>query len=176
MNPPKNILVFDLKGPLAHFRKFYTNSSSLTYISPPRTVIAGLIAGILGRERDTFFEELDTVHCGIGLSLRTGVRKIMQTVNYIRTTDNDGYSSFAGIVRHAVSRKISGYPTPLELVLPVKPHRELTYRIYFSHHDEKVFDELRQRIVNNQYVYPRDKSKSVFWFGQDGVRFKLVFR
>jgi CRISPR-associated exonuclease Cas4 len=36
---------------------------------------------------------------------------------------------------------------------------------------------LRKKIgVKEKQTDVRDKSKSVFWFGQDGVRFKLVFR
>ena len=48
------ILIFDIKGPMAHFRKFYTNSSSLSYLFPPRTVVAGIIAGILGLPSERF--------------------------------------------------------------------------------------------------------------------------
>lgn len=49
-------LVFDLKGKFAHFRKFYTNSSSLSYLVPPRTVIEGMVAAILGFERDSYYD------------------------------------------------------------------------------------------------------------------------
>ena len=50
-----DLLVFDISGKFAHFRKYYTNSSSLTYLVPPRTSIYGLIAGILGLERDSYY-------------------------------------------------------------------------------------------------------------------------
>ncbi|KPA09783.1 CRISPR-associated protein Cas5 domain protein, partial [Candidatus Magnetomorum sp. HK-1] len=37
------ILSFRLNGRFAHFRKFYTNSSSLSYFVPPRTAIIGML-------------------------------------------------------------------------------------------------------------------------------------
>ncbi|MCB5267201.1 MAG: CRISPR-associated protein Cas5, partial [Candidatus Cloacimonetes bacterium] len=50
MSASKNfdtILELRLSGNLAHFRKFYTNASSLSYTIPPRTAICGLVASIL---------------------------------------------------------------------------------------------------------------------------------
>jgi CRISPR-associated protein Cas5h len=37
-----------LRGKFAHFRRFYTNSSSLTYPIPPPTVIRGIVGAALG--------------------------------------------------------------------------------------------------------------------------------
>ena len=57
------IIVFDIKGKFAHFRKFYTNSSSLTYGIPPRTAICGILAAILGLERDSIMKSLVLRKC-----------------------------------------------------------------------------------------------------------------
>lgn len=53
------IIIFELWGKFAHFRKFYTNSSSLSYSVPPRTTIEGIIAAILGYERDSYYEKFN---------------------------------------------------------------------------------------------------------------------
>jgi len=50
------LLIFDWKGRMGHFRKLDTNSSSLTYSFPSRTTIAGMIAGVLGYEKDSYYE------------------------------------------------------------------------------------------------------------------------
>ena len=39
------LVAFTLAGPMAHFRKFYTTTSALTYLFPPRTTLMGLVAG-----------------------------------------------------------------------------------------------------------------------------------
>lgn len=94
---PEKVLVFDIKGPMAHFRKYYTNSSSLSYLFPPRTVVVGLIAGLLGlpserhtnEKGDIYYEKFDGKSCLVAISLRSKVRRIMQTVNY-SFTKTDG--------------------------------------------------------------------------------------
>jgi len=148
------LLIFDLKGKIAHFRKFYTSSSSLSYAFPPRTVITGLVAAILGRERDTYYEEFDTKSCRIGLSIRNPIRKIMQTVNYIRTKEGDGYSTAKGVIKRFIERKINKYPTPIELVIPKDLTEEIAYRIYFWHHDDEIMDELSLRTREKCFIYP----------------------
>ncbi len=78
--PESPLVIFDLTGAFAMFRKFYTNSSSLSYPFPPRTTIAGLIAGLLGYERDSYSEDLGPEQCDIAVSVRVPVRRVMQTV------------------------------------------------------------------------------------------------
>ncbi len=136
------LLIFDIRGTMAHFRKFYTNSSSLSYPFPPRTTIAGLIAGMLGIERDKYYEKFSCEKCKIGVSVRVPIRKIMQTVNYIRTKSLGEINLSAG-------------PTqiPLEIVLPLEDNEQLNYRIYFYHVTE-LFDELRKILETKKFVYP----------------------
>lgn len=76
-------LVFDWKGFMAHFRQFDANSSSLSYSFPPPTVIMGMLAGILGIERDQYYTMFAPDQVRLGVQIRTVPRKIMQTVNYI---------------------------------------------------------------------------------------------
>ena len=128
---------------MAHFRKFYTNSSSLSYLFPPRTTITGLIAGILGRVRDSYYEEFSSQYCRIAISIRTPVRKIMQTVNYIRT------KSLAEITGSGGHTQI-----PLEILLPLPPYKEIKYRIYFWHKDSSLMENLEKCLRKGTFVYP----------------------
>lgn len=147
------VLIFDLEGPFAHFRKYYTNSSSLTYLFPPRTVIIGLIAGLLGlpSERHTrninevYYEKFNKDKCIVAVSLRTRVRRIMQTVNYIRATSLSEIDGSAG-----------GTQIPLEILLSEKDNdaKEITYRVYFYHTDERIYAEFKDRLNQQMFVYP----------------------
>lgn len=148
------VLIFDLKGPVAHFRKFYTSSSSLSYSFPPRTALIGLLAGLMGKERDSYYEEFGADRCRIALSLRTPVRKIMQSVNYIRTKQEDGYAKAGKVIQRSIDGLAVKYPTALELVVPESQQQELVYRIYFWHASKDVFDDLHTRIQGNRFVYP----------------------
>jgi len=138
----ERLLVFDLVGPMAHFRKFYTNSSSLSYRLPPRTVLAGVISALLGRERDEYYEELSLERARIGVALKTPVRTLRQTVNYLFTKE-EGWDGSRGHTQ-----------IPVELVLPRPPEPLLRYRVYFTHTDEKLMRELHEQLQGGKYKYP----------------------
>ncbi len=140
---PETILIFDISGHMAHFRKFYTNSSSLSYSFPPRPTICGLVAGILGRERDSYYEDFSLGKCGIGVSMRTPIRKITQTVNYVMTKD-----------RYQVDGSKGGTQIPIEFVFPRAGMTLLIYRIYFWHADETILNELSWKVKEKRPIYP----------------------
>ncbi|RKY84621.1 type I-B CRISPR-associated protein Cas5, partial [candidate division KSB1 bacterium] len=132
------LIIFDLFGPIAHFRKFYTNSSSLSYSFPPRTTVTGLIAGILGMERDSYYDEFNSSRCSVAISIKNKIRKIMQTVNLLNT---DEFSSFRNVFKNMMLRK-NLHPTPLELIFPALPEKEVSYRIYFFHSNDSIMRDL----------------------------------
>lgn len=134
-----DLLVFDISGKFAHFRKYYTNSSSLTYLVPPRTSIYGLIAGILGLERDSYYEKFNPEEAFIGVKLLSENRRIMQSLNYLKL---EGKSDFVAPKNHT--------QIPFEVLTNDKC---VKYRIYFSHKDEEIMEELRRRLRDKKYYY-----------------------
>lgn len=149
MDKMKSLLIFDLWGKMAHFRKYYTNSSSLSYSFPPPTTLTGMVAGILGYERDSYYETFDMDKVKIAIKMNNKVRKIMQTVNYVRTKS---FSEFNGSAGHT--------QTPLELLLP--SNDRISYRVYLSHTDEDILNELKTRIEKKKYIYPPYMGASEF--------------
>jgi len=143
MSYPDRLILFDLVGHMAHFRRFYTNSSSLSYSFPPRTTICGLVAGILGKQRDSYYEEFSTGKCRVGVAVRTPVRKIVQIVNYVRTKGLSEINASAGHTQ-----------VPLELVLPKAGYEKLKYRIYFWHKNITLMEELWKRLRGGKFIYP----------------------
>lgn len=134
------VLVFDLKGKFAHFRKFHANSSSLSYKVPPRTVISGLIAAILGYERDSYYEIFDLDKANIAVQILEKPRVVMQTVNYLKL---EGAKDFRCPKNHT--------QIPVELITGEK---QAAYRIYFSHTDETLIEELNSRLEEHRFYYP----------------------
>jgi len=81
----KKAVVFDVKGKLACFKEFYTNSSALSYSFPPPTVIQGIIGSIIGLERKelrSVLKELET-----SVAILNPIKTIMMTINYIDTSE-----------------------------------------------------------------------------------------
>ncbi|WP_040214146.1 type I-B CRISPR-associated protein Cas5b [Clostridium polynesiense] len=133
------LLVFDIIGKFGHFRKFYTNSSSLSYSVPPRTTIMGIIAAVMGYERDSYYSLLHSSRCGIALRKISINRRIMQTVNYIKA---DSPKLIYNPKNHT--------QIPLELLTS---EEELRFRVYFTHEDEGILEELKERVYNKKFHY-----------------------
>lgn len=134
------MMIFDLWGKFAHFRKFYTNSSSLSYSVPPRTTIEGMIGALLGYERDSYYEILNSDNLHLAVRKVGKTKKIMQSLNYIKATGSGDL----------ISPK-SHTQIPFELIAGDK---KIRYRFYVVHEDEKIMSEIIERISNNRPAYP----------------------
>ncbi len=134
------ILVFDIYGKFAHFRKFYTNSSSLTYGIPPRTTITGIIAAIMGLERDSYYDEFNSDNLKIAVKKIGTTQKIIQTLNYMRAT--------------TMNELIIGKEhtqVPFEIL---RGKDNVRFRIYLTHRDKSIFEEIERRVKKNLFIYP----------------------
>lgn len=126
------VIVFDVKGKYALFRRNYTTSSSTSYNFPPRTSICGLLGAIMGiqNEATQFSKHLrifDNAH--IALRVLVPIRKTTMGVNYAET--KSGKNQRTRII--------------LELI------KEPVYRIYVSEFSQ--FDQLRNHLENNTCVF-----------------------
>jgi CRISPR-associated protein Cas5h len=138
------ILVFDILGKMAHFRQYYTNSSSLSYFFPPRTTICGMVAGILGLPRDSYYELFSEEKTRIALSIRSPLRKRVQTINYVWAEKPGQFNLSKG--QHT--------QVPLELVLPQDYRGFVVYRLFFWHHDEQIFSQLQEMVSKGRVCFP----------------------
>ncbi|MGI6553148.1 MAG: CRISPR-associated protein Cas5 [Bacillota bacterium] len=138
------VLSFYLRGKMAHFRKFYSNSSALSYFIPPRTTIVGIVAGLLGYKRDTYYEDFSLDKCKIAIASCKPIKKNMQKMNYlmIKTlNDLNGSQEY-----HS--------QTPIELVIPQDIRTGyVDYKIWMHHRDEKIMDALGGLLNYNSALY-----------------------
>lgn len=134
------IIVFDIKAKFAHFRKFYTNSSSLTYGIPPRTAICGILAAILGLERDSYYEKFSSKKVHIAVKKLNSTRKIMQTLNYIRAT------SMSELIKPRQHTQV-----PFEVLVG---ENGVNFRIYLGAEDGNLLRELEKRLKENRTIFP----------------------
>jgi len=74
--------VFDIFGDLAHFRKFYTTSSPLTYDFPPKTALTGILGAIIGLDYE---ERYELNEAKIGLKIKKIPRKLYFGLNWLNT-------------------------------------------------------------------------------------------
>ncbi len=139
------VLVFDLTGPMAHFRKYYTNTSALTYGFPPRTALMGVVAAVLGFARDSYYEKLDRGRFAV--AVKTPTRRLLQTVNYVRTKKED-------LTSLRQLKRVPGTQTPLEFLFPDGEHRFLRFRLFFGHPDAELLREAARRLQEERPCFP----------------------
>ncbi len=130
------VLIFDLSGPFAHYKKIFATTTALTYPLPPKSSLYGLVAAILGLEKEGN-AYLNTFREG---SCRMAVR-LLRPVATQRVTINLRPSF--GSLRATENRK----PTLMEFV--DRPH----YRIYFTHWDTALYEKLKELLMQGKSVY-----------------------
>lgn len=150
----------DLQGKFAHFRRFYTNSSSLSYPIPPPTVIRGLVAGALGWERQEYPERLKDLVIGIGI--RKPVRSILQTVNALMIKDGSDQELRGFKARTQI---------PTQLFLPETPQEEwertaLCYRLLLLPPPTLTVAELAKALRSPVYPPALGSAFCLGWFSE----------
>ncbi len=86
------ILAFDVWADYAHFRKFYTTTSPLTFSVPPRTALCGLIGAITGlsKKGNEYLEYFSPEEARIGVRILKPIKKTMVAQNLIHTKNARG--------------------------------------------------------------------------------------
>ncbi|MEM0498745.1 MAG: type I-B CRISPR-associated protein Cas5b [Methanothrix sp.] len=128
------VLVFDVWGDYAHFRKIYTTTSPLTYSFPPRTAISGIVGAIAGLSKDEYFRYFFRDRASIGCRILEPVKKVRIGENLIDT-------------KKSMQRIINRTQIRFEFL------KDPVYRIYFGHSDGRLFRDLREMLEEHRCVY-----------------------
>ena len=140
-------IAFDVWGDFAHFKKYYTTSSPLTFSIPPRTAIIGLVSAIVGLNKAIFGSDMDEYlaymtrdKAYIAVRLLNPIKKIRLGMNLINT--KDGYWI-------PVKRGSHEPRTQIRFEFLKDPK----YRLYFSHQDPELHKALLQNLKKHKSVY-----------------------
>ena len=139
MNAPTEMemAVFDIWGDYGHFRRGYTTTSPLTYPFPSRTTIAGIIAAILGMERDTYYNIFDETNSLFALQILNPIKKVTFNQNLIDT--KTGYFLWDN----------NGQRTQI----PFEYLKNPKYRIFIWIKDNELFKRLCNCVQQRKTVY-----------------------
>ncbi len=152
MNKVK-LVVFDAKCFFAHFRKHFSTTSSLSYSFPPRTTIVGMLAAMLGYDRDAYYPIFSSERCRVALQVKTPVRRLTHTINYLMTDKPLTLRKLRGIENRAqvhVEMLVSDNREP----------RQLAYRIFFNHEDEGLLKKVAEMLQRRKFAYPPSLGKA----------------
>ncbi len=130
-----DILAFHLRGKMAHFRKYYSNSAALSYWVPPRTTIVGILAGLLGMERDSYYNDFSLSECYISLALCSPIKKTMQKMNLLMIKGSNDLNGSA----EYHSQTATEFIIPMELAIGY-----IDYKVWVHHKNKYIQDSLKK--------------------------------
>jgi len=140
------IIQFDISGKFAHFRKYYANNTAMTFSIPPRTTLMGMLAGMLGLPKDSYYEALASDKIRIGIAVKTPLKKTFHRLNLLSIkSKGDFKKSFESDFRGMNGR----IQTPFEIVSGHNIQTdEICYRIFVSYFNDgkPQFEELKARL------------------------------
>lgn len=133
----KTILVFDIFGDYAHFRKYFTNMSPTTFLIPPRTVLTGIIGALIGISKEENPESFPLAKAKIAVQLTSPVNKTIVQINGVKASSISALAMPVGVKRQ------------INYEFVKKP----CYRVYFTHEDNAIYERVKHHLTNHSSVY-----------------------
>ena len=133
------IIIFDIWGDYAHFKKPYTTTSPLTYSIPSRTALTGIIGAIMGIRKDKNNEDLNYSKCNLSIRIMNPIKKTIINQNLINTKTAEKMSRM----------KSKGGRTQIR----IENLKDVKYRIYVEIFSEKEDNDLLSRLKNHSPVF-----------------------
>lgn len=146
------IIKFNLSGKFAHFRKFYTNSSALSYLIPPKTVIMGIIASILEYDRDQYYDLFDK-KIGITVSVKAGC-DIKKTIYSLNNMHDKYYKLCDELFKKGDSKKKIIHKGCKTELLSAQNSKNIEYEIYLGcKKDDAVVNDFINKVKKDNFGY-----------------------
>jgi len=136
-----DILSFDIEGKFAHFRKFHGNNTAMSYSIPPRTTIIGMLAAIMGEEKDSYYQAYRNENLKVGIQVLSDLNKSFHRLNLLKIT---GINDFRG--------KQGRVQTPFEIVTGNDLKKDMVkYRIYLAPGEvDDLYQSISRKLQNNE--------------------------
>ena len=139
------VISFDISGKFAHFRRFYSNSTALSFTIPPRTTLTGIIAAFMGKDKESYYEEFSSDNILIGVAVKSRLKKSFHRLNLLKITSTSDFRGAKGRTQ-----------IPLEVVTSEDLRTDdLIYRVFVgcTENGKAVFEDLKQKLINHESQY-----------------------
>ena len=136
----ERFIIFDIWGDYAHFKKYYTTSSPLTFSIPPRTALIGIISAIIGIGKEEYLSLMTKDKAKIAVRIINPIKKVRITQNLIDTK--------GGYWKPVRRGNLTGR-TQIQFEFLKNPR----FRIYFNHYNEEIYNSLKTKLIAHKSVY-----------------------
>ncbi|MBD3192485.1 MAG: type I-B CRISPR-associated protein Cas5 [Candidatus Heimdallarchaeota archaeon] len=127
----QKVIGFQLEGDFAHFRKPFSTTSPLSFSLPPKTAISGIISGIFGWEKNSYYQKLRSPEFEISIVLKKPIKKIRLGLNLENTKKG----------------MIGRSPTRYEFL------KNVGYEIFVKTTNRELLDGLISSLKEKKFVY-----------------------
>jgi len=142
-------LSFTVSGPWGHFRRIEGNIVKQTYRIIPRTTVAGLVAAVLGIDRNEYYDTFAPEDSWIAIEPRGELRTMNMPMNTLSTADEDMTSLNA---RGTLSIKLPD-PTKLRQQHNYEMLVDPAYQIDLALADDERYTQLRSALSEGRSYY-----------------------
>lgn len=132
------VISFDISGKIAHFRKYYSNNTALSFSIPPRTTVMGILAAICGMPKDSYYELFSSNNIDIGIASLSKTKKTIHRLNLLRVLGPSDFRGTKGRIQ-----------TPFEIVTGEDiANSTITYRVFLHplNISEDIYSNLKTLI------------------------------
>lgn len=147
------ILTFKIKGKLAHFRKYYANNTAFSFTLPPRTTIMGIVAAVMGKPKDTYYEDFSSEKIKFGIRVLSPLKKSFHRLNFLSIKSlGDMEKKFSSDFRGEDGR----IQTPFEVISAWNIGTgEVAYQIFITNQESgnEIFDQIKSHFLEKSTVY-----------------------
>lgn len=131
------VIVFDIWGDYGHFKKFHTTASPLTFSFPPPTAVIGIVAAILGMDKENYWDSFSPDNTRVAVRIINPVKKIRTGINVIETKS-------AGPMFNRIKQRSQ---------IKYEYLKDAHYRIFFSHDDPELMEQLKNMLAAHKTIY-----------------------
>lgn len=153
---PESCIGFTVSSGYAHFKRVGNNSAKPTYRIPPRTTLAGLMAGILGYDRDTYYDLFQPDNSAVSVVPLNNPHTISISTTTVNTKADEAIKYIPPDVHYTKGIEALTPESYVELDRQRDPYEMLVdpeYRVYVSLADGEVEAELFERLSESRYYY-----------------------
>ena len=153
---PETCIGFTITSGYAHFKKVGNNSAKPTYRIPPRTTLAGLVAGILGYDRDTYYDLFQPENSAVSVVPLNNPHTVSISTTTVNTKADEAIKYVPPDVHYTKGVEALTPESYVELDRQRDPYEMLVnpeYRVYMSLAADDIETELFERLAESRYHY-----------------------
>lgn len=156
---PDECLSFTVRSLWGHFKRVGRSRTKQTYRIPPRTTVAGMAAGIVGAERNSYYSTFGADNAAIAITSLSDLRTINIPTVGLGTNPDEGVTTNVSGGEYSLTYQDT---TTNRQLHSYEVLADPTYRIDIAVEDAAFYSDLQDHLTSGTAVYPPSLGKSEY--------------